>query len=98
MGIGHVRYSTTGGSFRENAQPLVLRYIKGSLAIAHNGNLINTVDLRRELEVKGSIFQTTIDSEVIAYLIARERIHCKSVEEAVRRTICASRGLIPCWS
>ena len=50
MGIGHVRYSTTGGSFRENAQPLVLRYIKGSLAIAHNGNLINTVDLRRELE------------------------------------------------
>lgn len=92
MGIGHVRYSTTGGSFRENAQPLVLRYIKGSLAIAHNGNLINTVDLRRELEVKGSIFQTTIDSEVIAYLIARERIHCKSVEEAVRRTMMRIKG------
>lgn len=87
MGIGHVRYSTTGSSVRDNAQPLVLKYAKGTLSIAHNGNLTNTVQLRRELERGGSIFQTTIDSEVIAYLIARARVHCGSVEEAVRQVI-----------
>ena len=65
MGIGHVRYSTTGSSIRDNSQPLVLRYVKGSLSIAHNGNLTNTAALRRELERTGAIFQTTSDSEVI---------------------------------
>lgn len=83
IGIGHTRYSTAGSSTRENAQPLVLNYVKGTLALAHNGNLINALDLRRELEYSGAIFQTTIDSEVIAYHIARERIKLPTVEEAV---------------
>lgn len=83
IGVGHVRYSTAGASTRENAQPLVLNYIKGTLAIAHNGNLINAAALRKELEYTGAIFQTTIDSEVIAYHIARERLNTKSVEDAV---------------
>lgn len=84
MAVGHVRYSTTGGNTRENVQPLVLRYIKGSLAIAHNGNITNTKELKKKLEETGAIFQTTSDTEVIAYLIARERIHTSSIEEAVK--------------
>ena len=84
IGVGHVRYSTAGSSTRENAQPLVLNYVKGTLGLAHNGNLINAPELRRELEYTGAIFQTTIDSEVIAYHIARERLRSKTVEEAVR--------------
>ncbi len=83
IGVGHVRYSTAGGSTRENAQPLVLNYIKGTLALAHNGNLINANELRRDLEYTGAIFQTTIDTEVIAYHIARERVRSKDVEGAV---------------
>ena len=89
IGVGHVRYSTAGASTRENAQPLVLNYVKGTLGLAHNGNLINANELRRELEYTGAIFQTTIDSEVIAYHIARERLNSDNVEEAVRR---ASQG------
>lgn len=92
IGVGHVRYSTAGSSTRENAQPLVLNYIKGTLALAHNGNLINAPELRRELEYNGAIFQTTIDSEVIAYHIARERIHSKSAEEAVARAMKKIKG------
>lgn len=83
IGVGHVRYSTAGSSTRENAQPLVLNYVKGTLALAHNGNLINALDLREELSYTGAIFQTTIDSEVIAYHIARERLNTSSVEAAV---------------
>ena len=85
IGVGHVRYSTAGASTRENAQPLVLNYVKGTLALAHNGNLINAMELRKDLEYTGAIFQTTIDSEVIAYHIARERLNSNSVEEAVGR-------------
>lgn len=85
--IGHVRYSTTGQSVRENAQPLVTRYSKGTLAIAHNGNLSNTVTLRQQLEDQGAIFQTTIDSEIMAYLIARYRSQTETVEEAVAMTM-----------
>ena len=92
IGVGHTRYSTAGSSTRENAQPLVLNYVKGTLALAHNGNLINALDLRRELEYTGAIFQTTIDSEVIAYHIARERIHQHSVEEAVVSAMKKIRG------
>lgn len=83
IGVGHVRYSTAGSSTRENAQPLVLNYIKGTLALVHNGNLVNAPELRRELEYGGAIFQTTIDSEVIAYHIARERVRTPNVESAV---------------
>ncbi|MDE6063473.1 MAG: class II glutamine amidotransferase, partial [Lachnospiraceae bacterium] len=61
IGVGHVRYSTAGSSTRENAQPLVINYVKGTLGLAHNGNLINTPELRRELAHTGAIFQTTID-------------------------------------
>ena len=85
IGVGHVRYSTAGASTRENAQPLVLNYVKGTLALAHNGNLINAAALRHDLEYTGAIFQTTIDSEVIAYQIARERLQTNTVEEAVNR-------------
>ena len=85
IGVGHVRYSTAGSSTRENAQPLVLNYVKGTLALAHNGNLINANELRHDLEYTGAIFQTTIDSEVIAYHIARERLKSATAEEAVRR-------------
>ena len=83
IGVGHVRYSTAGSSTRENAQPLVLNYVKGTLAMAHNGNLVNAPELRRELEYDGAIFQTTIDSEVIAYHIARARVKTATVEAAV---------------
>ena len=83
IGVGHVRYSTAGSSTRVNAQPLVLHYVKGTLALAHNGNLVNAPALRRELAYDGAIFQTTIDSEVIAYHIARERVKTKTAEEAV---------------
>lgn len=92
IGVGHVRYSTAGASTRENAQPLVLNYVKGTLALAHNGNLINAAELRHDLEYTGAIFQTTIDSEVIAYHIARERLNCKTVEEAVGRAIKKIKG------
>ena len=92
IGVGHVRYSTAGASVRENAQPLVMRYIKGTLAIAHNGNLTNAYELRKELERSGSIFQTTIDSEVIAYVIARERVNAPSIEEAVHRAVKRIQG------
>ena len=92
IGVGHVRYSTAGSSTRENAQPLVLNYVKGTLAMAHNGNLINANELRRELEYTGAIFQTTIDSEVIAYHIARERLNSKTAEEAVRRACMKLKG------
>ncbi|MDR3277695.1 MAG: amidophosphoribosyltransferase [Oscillospiraceae bacterium] len=87
MAIGHVRYSTTGGSGRENAQPLTLSYVKGSLAVAHNGNLVNTAALRLEYEYKGAIFHTSTDSEIIAYIIAQERLQSGSIEQAVVRAM-----------
>ena len=92
IGVGHVRYSTAGASTRENAQPLVLNYVKGTLALAHNGNLINAPELRKELAYSGAIFQTTIDSEVVAYHIARERVKTKNVESAVLNSMKKIRG------
>lgn len=92
MAIGHVRYSTAGGSARENVQPLVLRYIKGQLAISHNGNITNTVEIRKELEQNGAIFQTTADTEIIAYLIARERVTSGSIEIAVKNAMKKLKG------
>jgi len=87
IGVGHVRYATAGESTIQNSQPLVLNYAKGTLALAHNGNLVNTPALRRELEYTGAIFQTTVDTEVMAYHIARERLHSSSIEEAVLRAM-----------
>lgn len=92
IGVGHVRYSTAGSSTRENAQPLVLNYVKGTLALAHNGNLVNAPELRRELAYDGAIFQTTIDTEVIAYHIARERVKTKTAEEAVANAMKKIKG------
>jgi len=73
MAVGHVRYSTTGSSILKNAQPLLIEYAKGSICIAHNGNLVNSLELRQYLEKTGSIFQTTTDSELIIHLMARSR-------------------------
>jgi amidophosphoribosyltransferase len=71
MAIGHNRYSTTGSSLLRNAQPMVIGYAGGSLAIAHNGNLVNAMEIRRDLEQQGAIFRSTTDTEVIVHLIAR---------------------------
>ena len=87
IAIGHVRYSTTGESSPANAQPLVTQYVKGTLSIVHNGNLTNAITLKSRLEEEGAIFHTTVDSEVIAYMIAKERTTSPSVEEAVRRVM-----------
>lgn len=86
-GIGHVRYSTTGSSMLKNAQPLFVDYLGGSLAVAHNGNLINSVELKEELEKSGSIFQTTCDSEVIVHLMARSssRLTVDRLKDALSR-------------
>lgn len=92
LGVGHVRYSTAGGTRTENAQPLVINYVKGTLVIAHNGNLTNAVELRHELEYSGAIFQTTIDSEVIAYHIARERLNVGKAEDAVKNAMKKIKG------
>ncbi len=92
IGIGHVRYSTTGFSSVENAQPLVLNYLKGTLALAHNGNIINCEEIRNELQSIGAIFRGTTDSEAIAYYIAKERAHTESIEEAVINTMAKIKG------
>lgn len=87
MAVGHVRYGTSGSADRSNAQPMVVNHVKGRMALAHNGSLVNSNELRRELELNGSIFQTTSDTEVISYLITKERLTCGSIEEAVSRAM-----------
>lgn len=82
IGIGHVRYSTTGASTTANAQPVFLNYLKGTLALAHNGNITNADMFRDELIKQGAHFNGTTDSEVIAYKIAMERLEVPSIEEA----------------
>lgn len=90
IGVGHVRYSTTGESYVANAQPLVVRYKGGSIALAHNGNLVNAAEIRDRLEDEGSIFQTSIDSEVIANLIAKN--YHLGIKEAVIESVKAIKG------
>ena len=92
MGVGHVRYGTTGSNDRSNSQPLVVNHVKGRIAIAHNGNLVNSYELRRELELQGSIFHTTSDTEVISYMIIKERLNAPSTEEAINRAIRKIKG------
>ncbi len=96
MAVGHVRYSTRNASakfnIRENVQPLVLRYVKGNLAIAHNGSLVGTDSLRKELERSGAIFQTTTDTELIAYAIAKKRLEAGSVQGAVKEAMKVLKG------
>jgi len=90
--MGHCRYGTTGGQGRINAQPLVVNHVKGPMALAHNGNLTNAYELRRALELKGSIFHTTSDTEVISYVITQERLTAGSIEEAVSRAMKHLKG------
>ncbi len=90
LSIGHVRYSTTGASNIINTQPLVVTHKGKTLAVAHNGNLVNSIQLRKELEIKGSIFQTTMDSEVILHLLARSA--SGSLEDALTKTFTSVKG------
>ena len=83
LGVGHVRYGTTGGTDRANCQPIEINHSKGRLALAHNGNLVNSGELRRQLELEGSIFHTTSDTEVISYIITKVES-----EQAVIRSAC----------
>lgn len=92
MAVGHVRYGTTGASDRLNAQPIVINHIKGKMALAHNGNLVNSFELRQELELEGSIFHTTSDTEVISYIITKERLNAPSIEEAVNQAMYRIKG------
>lgn len=92
MAVGHVRYGTTGANARLNAQPILVNHFKGRMALAHNGNLVNTYELRHELELAGSIFHTTSDTEVISYLITKERLGAPSIEEAVNRAMNKIKG------
>ncbi|MBQ6680548.1 MAG: amidophosphoribosyltransferase [Lachnospiraceae bacterium] len=92
MAIGHVRYGTAATRGRANAQPLIVNHIKGRMALAHNGNLVNSFELRSELELKGSIFQTNSDTEVISYIITEERLNAPTIEEAVNRAMYRLKG------
>ncbi len=92
MAVGHCRYSTTGNSSAVNAQPLVVRHCKGAMALAHNGNLVNAPELRRQLELNGAIFHTTNDSEVISYIITRERLLSPSIEDAIAKAMYSIKG------
>jgi len=87
VGIGHVRYSTTGESKLENAQPLLINYSKGRFAIAHNGNIFNAGELRKSMESKGGVFTTTSDTEVIAHLIAQEHLKCGDFIEGIKNVM-----------
>ena len=92
MVIGHVRYSASGECGFHNSQPLVMRYAKGSMSIANNGKLTNTVEIRRELEKLGAIFQTNTDAELIAYLVARERLNTGGIEQAISNVMPKLKG------
>lgn len=96
MAIGHVRYSTTGGKNHNNIQPLVIRHIKGNLAVAHNGNLVNAQEIRKSFELGGAIFHGTSDTESIAYAIVKERLASKSTEEAVSKVMNRLKGAYSC--
>ncbi len=92
IAIGHIRYSTTGASLLRNAQPFIIFFKGLHLAVAHNGNLVNTVEIRRELENAGSLFQTSMDSEIFVHLIAREAKGTSSIEEAILRACSRVKG------
>lgn len=92
IGIGHVRYSTAGGSVVENAQPVFINYAKGTLALAHNGNITNVEPIREELTKEGAVFSGNADSEVIAYKIAKERMTSSSIEEAAKKVTKLLKG------
>lgn len=92
IGVGHVRYSTTGGSRPENAQPIAMNYIKGSLALVHNGNIVNAEQLKEEQMFRGLAHYTTSDTEVLAYEIIGERVKTGSIEEAIKAAAAKLKG------
>ncbi len=96
VGIGHVRYPTTGRSCIENSQPLLVKYKDGAIAVAHNGNLVNSLQLREQLEQSGDIFYSTSDTEVVAHLLVREllRHDLQDAVRAVMRKIVGSYSLV----
>lgn len=96
MAVGHVRYSTFGGKNPNNIQPLVIRHVKGNLALVHNGNLVNAAELRRKFEMSGAIFHGTSDTEAITYAIVSERLKCGSTEEAVENAMPKIKGAYSC--
>lgn len=87
MAVAHTRYGTTGGTNRNNCQPVEVNHLKGRMALAHNGNLSNAAELRNALELSGAIFHTTSDTETIAYLITKERLKAPSIEDALSRAM-----------
>jgi len=94
MALGHCRYGTTGRAEVANAQPLLINHLKGALAVAHNGSLVNARELREDLERGGAIFHGTSDSEVLAYIITQERLRTGSIEEAVAAAMGRVEGAI----
>lgn len=92
MAVGHVRYGTTGATTRNNCQPIEVNHQKGKMALAHNGNLSNALELRDKLELSGAIFHSTSDTETIAYMITRARLHTGSIEEAVSKAMDSLEG------
>ena len=92
MAVGHVRYGTTGGTTRNNCQPIEVNHQKGKMALAHNGNLSNALELRDKLELSGAIFLTTSDTETIAYVVTKERLVTPSIEEAVSNAMYSLEG------
>ena len=87
MAVAHTRYGTTGGTSRNNCQPIEVNHQKGRMAIAHNGNLSNAAELRSALELSGAIFHTSSDTETIAYIVTKERLTAPSIEEALSRAM-----------
>ncbi len=96
IAVGHVRYSTTGGNERNNIQPIVIRHMKGNLALSHNGNLVNAGSLRTRHELNGGIFHGSADTETIIYTIVAERLKASTTEEAVFRTMKQLQGAYSC--
>ena len=92
MAVGHVRYGTTGATDRNNAQPIVVNHCKGFLALAHNGNLVNSFALRKSWSSPAPFLHTTSDTEVISYVITKERLSAPSIEEAVDRAMDKLQG------
>jgi len=96
IAIGHVRYSTCGNNNPNNIQPLVIRHVKGNLALAHNGNLVNAGEIRKSYELSGAIFHGTSDTESIAYEIVRNRLISDSTEQAVEKAMNEIKGAYSC--
>lgn len=92
LAVAHTRYGTTGGTNRRNCQPIEVNHQKGHMAIAHNGNLSNAAELRSDLELNGAIFHTSSDTEIIAYIVTKERLSSPSIEEALSRAMNTIEG------